>query len=115
MEYTKELEQFLTDNRSDMLSELTHIVRELKPVLIDLNNNVPPDSNNEEMIDVRLCIDRADTRHGYGDSNIGFTWIVRTGDASYDQRHSEYCGASLVGLDTDPAELLTDLINQIEE
>jgi len=59
-------------------------------------------------IDIRLCVDFEDTTP---------SWIIRSGDASYDQRHSDVCGASSIDkktkLKSEPAcEVLEELINQ---
>jgi hypothetical protein len=56
-----------------------------------------------DAIDVRLCID-------FDDSDT--TWIIRSGDASYDQRHSMLCAASSIDRDSDASAVLEDLINQ---
>lgn len=112
------LHEFINDNESDMLTDLICLVKLLIPEVKANYNNYPPGSDNFDNkgeIDIRLCIDRADTRRGYGDTNVGYTWIFRYGDSSYDQRHSEYCAASCIGLKTNPKDLLNDLINQIGE
>ncbi len=62
---------------------------------------------DEASIDIRLCIDLDESGHG--------SWIFRTGDSSYDQRHSQYCAADCIGLETNVDNLLNDLINQIDE
>lgn len=105
MKYQNELDRFIADNKADMLADLIEIVKQSKEYLSE---------DNDFSCDVRLCIDRADTRHGYGDSNVGFKWIIRVGQADYDQRHSEYCSASCIGQDTDAEELLKDLIERLD-
>lgn len=58
-------------------------------------------------IDIRLCIDF---------DNDEPDWIIRSGDASYDQRHSDYCSASSINRKTktkaEPCcEILESMIN----
>ncbi len=60
----------------------------------------------DQDLDIRLCIDLDD------DTGIG-SWIFRTGDASYDWRHSRYCAASSVTWDTNPKHLLDQLIGDL--
>ena len=60
--------------------------------------------DRDRYIDVRLCCDVDE----YGDAS----WIVRSGDASYDQAHSQYCGASSVDSNTEVLVILEDLIDQ---
>lgn len=101
------LQQFIDSNRDDMLADLRAIVESLKADIAadpDLYRGIFEDC--DPAIDVRLCVD-LDPRAESG------TWIFRTGDASYDQRHSDYCGAGSVGADTDPADLLETLIDQL--
>jgi hypothetical protein len=77
------------------------IERDLKRI----QNSLDPVAANEDdaSIDVRLCIDVQD-----GD----VSWIIRSGDESYDQRHSMLCGASSIQLDSNPQTVLEDLIDQ---
>lgn len=60
---------------------------------------------DEPSIDIRLCIE------------LDGSWIFRTGDSSFDQRHSPLCGASSVQLDTETKgkelPLLEELLNQV--
>ncbi len=87
-----------------MVSDLRHIQTQ-----IDESCRGPDD--DEPSIDVRLCIDFQDD--GTPD------WIIRSGDSSYDQRHSALCGASIVSLDTEfndeADETLENLIDQCLE
>lgn len=57
-----------------------------------------------EDTDVRLCVDFDGEQP---------TWIIRTGDASYDQRHSAFCGASIIDHDVNPNVVLEELIDQV--
>ena len=82
-----------------MLSEIKRIISESpKPI---------EDSEDSDYLDVRLCIETEDSN--YADA---FTWIIRIGDSSYDQRHSPICGATSVNRDSNPVKVLEDLINQ---
>lgn len=74
--------------------DYTEMVRDLEQIRQELGG---------ESIDVRLCIDI---------DNTVPSWIIRSGDASFDQRHSMFCGASSVQIDTVPRDLIEDLINQ---
>jgi hypothetical protein len=115
MEYINELDQFLNDNKADMLTDLTDIVSELKRQIKDNPDWYIEHGTDAPSIDIRLCVDLADAQHGYGNDNVGFTWLFRTGLVDYDQRHSMFCAASCVTLDTDVTDLLNELINQIGE
>lgn len=98
------LEQFLIENKTDMLTNLTEIVADLKATMVSDPEAYTECGNDEPLIDVRLCIDLGDRHHG---------WIFRTGLSDYDQYHSEYCAASSIGLDTNAEKLLEELINQL--
>ena len=66
-------------------------------------------------IDVRLCLDFDQ----YNDPS----WIIRSGDSSFDQAHSQYCGASsldsdtIINIEADPTveELIDQVLDQIAE
>lgn len=102
------LNQFIIDNHSDMLSDLTNIVKELKLYIRSNPNDYIEYGTDEPAIDIRLCIDE----YHYSD---GYTWIFRTGLSDYDQVHSQYCSALCVSLNTNPTGLLNELINQLYE
>ena len=96
------LQRFINNHKSNMLKVLVGIVKREKTWI---NNNLHEYSETEVPgVDIRLCIDLHDS-----------SWIFYTGLADYDQRHSEYCSASCIGLDTNALTLLTELIDQIEE
>lgn len=99
-----DLTTFIDANKIDMLLELSDIVFYFTNH--DLNH---VDQDNEDLnhIDIRLCID-LDGPNGEG------SWIFRTGDASYDQVHSQYCSASSVGVETKAAKLLSELLDQLQ-
>lgn len=80
------------------VTDYNHMLESLNEVKADLNKEVTE-------TDVRLCIDF----DGYMNSP---TWIIRSGDASYDQKHSFACGASGIDSDTKCEHVLEDLINQ---
>lgn len=103
------LAEFIKDNRADMLAELTKVVGSLKASmeLDPIAFREPFDAEDQPHADVRLCID-------INHCSFGGTWIIRTGLVDYDQFHSEYCAAGSIGLDTDPADLLEDLISQLD-
>lgn len=104
---TTKLDSFIEANRSDMLTDLTDIVNDLKATMQGDPEEYTDWGSEEPSIDIRLCIDS--TRRGE------MTWIIRTGSSDYDQYHSDYCAALSVGLDTKSEELLTDLINQLDD
>jgi len=100
------LDDFIRTTRPEMLEGLTSICAELKGWL-----RTHPEDHTERgcdtpSINVRLCVD-VDYRTGE------FSWAFRTGDASFDQRHSRWCGASNVEHDTVITKLLTTLTDQI--
>jgi hypothetical protein len=99
------LDQFITEERLGMYQDL-------QTIIIDLTHEMRTDPKlytehgcDEPSIDIRLCIDA---------HNDSFTWCFRTGDSSYDQRHTTYCAASSIQLDTGTDELLNQLIGDIE-
>lgn len=116
------LNQFIKENRSDMLENLTDIVSDLKSQIEVNPEEYTEYGTDEPSIDIRLCIDltKSDpnaplTPFFTNYSGRDGTWIFRTGLVDYDQRHSLYSAASSVQLDTNPEVLLNDLINQIFE
>jgi hypothetical protein len=89
-----------------LLTERPHMLEDLKRILIgaQLQMRRDPDlytehGTTEPTIDIRLCIDHE--------------WIFRTGDASYDQIHSDLCAASCIGLDSTAETVLADLVGQL--
>lgn len=100
------LEQFLKENQSDLLTNLTEIVADLKATMASDPKEYTEYGSDDPSIDVRLCIDLGDGHYG---------WIFRTGLSDYDPYHSEYCAAASIGLDTNPEKLLAELINQLGE
>lgn len=103
------LDQFLKDNKSDMLENLTLIVAELKRGLSVIPSDYLEHGCDEPTIDIRLCID-PNERNGYG-----FDWLFRVGSSDYDPYHSRYCAGSCVGIDTSTSELLDELNEDILE
>lgn len=77
-----------------------------KFILADLKRIKKQCASNES-IDVRLCIETEDSMSG-----DAWTWIIRSGDASFDQRHSPLCGASSIDRNTKCESVIEDLINQ---
>jgi hypothetical protein len=59
-------------------------------------------------IDVRLCVDFDLNGRICGE----ISWIIRSGDSSYDQRHSMICGASSIDAEAVCQDVLEDLIDQ---
>lgn len=102
------LEAFIEANSDDMCVILADTVAELQATMAGDPDEYTDTYSGDDAgpsIDVRLCIDL--TRNGG-------TWIFRTGLVDFDPRHSQYCAASSVGLDTDPEELLAELISQLD-
>lgn len=94
-----------------MLSNLVAIVRELKRDMRSNPKDYIENGCDEPSIDIRLCVDR----HEYKPSlPCEYTWLFRVGLVDYDPRHSDYCAASSVQLDTDPDKLLTMMINDLK-
>jgi hypothetical protein len=100
-------EKFINENRNDMYLDLCDIVTDLKQS-IALNQTDFTENKEESSIDIRLCID-LDRNRSTG------SYIFRTGLSDYDQRHSRYCAASSVNLDTHVDDLLNTLTDQILE
>jgi hypothetical protein len=100
-----QLESFLKTEYQYILADLTGSVEALKSWLkTDAHLFKEYSEDETPSIDVRLCVDRS------GDS---FNWIIRTGDSSYDQRHSEWCSADSIDLETVPKDLLEALIKDL--
>lgn len=100
------LDAFIKANSQDMFEALSAIVVDLQATLMGDPAEYTEHGCDEPSIDIRLCIDIYHCREGG-------SWTFRTGDSSYDQRHSEYCAASSVTPDTGAAKLLADLIEQL--
>ncbi len=103
------LSLFLKAEFEDIVTDLTATVENLKSFVRINPEEFTEAGSDEPSIDVRLCVDE------YDGLNRSFTWIIRTGDASFDQKHSPYCAASLIGLDTEPRALAQELIDDIAE
>ena len=112
------LEAFIKAEQGYMTKALKAIVKDCKSS-IRPNPSLYIDGDGEPAIDVRLCIDKVHTNSNpfslCSDLEERFDWGFRTGDSSYDQRHSRYCGASSIGLDSKVEDVLTELVDQILE
>jgi hypothetical protein len=102
------LAKFLFSEKRHMLGALEWCVKDLKRTIkanpleyIDYDGDVP-------VIDIRLCLDL-----GIPENRGGPSWTFRVGDSSFDPYHSEYCAGSFVGIDTDPEELLEELVSDV--
>jgi hypothetical protein len=66
-----------------------------------------------------IGLERIDNEEAYMDVRLqvhqGGGWSIHTGDASYDQDHRGYWGASSLSRDTDCAELAEELIEQAKD
>lgn len=102
------LNTFLAENKNDILEYLTRLVAQLKSDIAACPEVFLEPGTDTPSIDIRLCID-LDTKYRSQE------WIIRTGLSDYDPYHSEYCAASCVTPDTDPSELLEELVTQISE
>jgi len=67
------------------------MIQDLRSIQAMIDDDCRESPDDEPSIDVRLCVD-----FDHDDPN----WIIRYGDSSYDQRHSEMCGADMIGKDT---------------
>lgn len=92
--------KFFKPDYKHMLKNLTDIVKDIKHDIELMPDEYTDYGCDEPSVAIRLCVDDND-------------WIFRTGLSDFDQRHSRYCAASSIGLDTNPSELLEDLIDQI--
>lgn len=96
-------------NKTDLkMSALTKVTSSQYEYMVKYLKAIQKDIGRGEEIDVRLCIDF--------DTDDRASWTIRYDDASYDQRHSELCGASSIDKSTkfnlEADETLEDLINQ---
>lgn len=113
MKQTK-LGSFIEENRADMLINLTSTVRSIqKEMGFEPEEFTEDGSCGEPSIEIRLCIDL--NRFNRSSRYRRESWIFRIGISDYDPFHSQFCGASCIGLDTDPKELLANLIDQVLE
>ncbi len=89
------------------LDRAISVCRDDYKLMVDQLKEIQSTLERGQDIDVRLCMDF----HGE------VSWIIRSGDASYDQRHSEACGASTIDkrtkLKSEPCcDVLEEMINQ---
>ncbi len=102
------LEAFIKQEQVHIKRNLSIYMREFKPRLRKDPDCYRESRDDEPTIDIRLCIDASP-------GPDSFEWIFRTGDSSYDQRHSRYCGAGCIGIGTKVDDLLLELIDQVLE
>jgi hypothetical protein len=100
------LQAFIDGEYQYLMYDITVIVKDLKDQIRDNPDWYIESGTDEPWIDIRLCVDL--------NSHDGANWVFRTGDPSYDQRHSQFCSSGSIGLDTDPKDLLDELISQLE-
>lgn len=93
-------ERFFRPDYTIMLATITELIDDAVATMQAAPLEYTEHGADEPTIDIRLCVD-----------NDG--WIFRTGDASFDQRHSRYCSASCIGLNTQAGELLEQLIDDV--
>ncbi len=119
LDTSKALEQFIKDEQSHMLRDLEQIIEDCKATMQFNPKEYTEHGCDEPTIDIRLCIDPISTNSNpfslTSELIDTFDWIFRTGSVDYDQRHSRYCAASCIGLDTKPMDLLTELVDQVFE
>lgn len=92
----------LASEKPHMLETLRALVNEKQSWLRVRPHDFREGPDDAPMIDIRLCVERDGE------------WIFRTGSSDYDQRHSQFCGASCISRDTKPDELLNELLEQVE-
>lgn len=107
------LEQFLAKERKWMLLALKSLVRDCKRSIRQDRVSYIENDGDEPSIDIRLCIDKPKGLSDRIHPPANWTWVFNTGDASYDQYHSDYCAASTIGLDDNAEELLEELIGDL--
>jgi hypothetical protein len=94
------LDVLIKNEKDLMLLDLKYIVADTQA------NELKQPATYGDSIDIRLCID-ADASD--------FGWIFRTGDASFDQRHSDHCASSSIDATTRAEVLLNELLDQMYE
>ena len=102
------LGSFILESREQMLEHMKWIVADLQRAMLNNTEEYTEPGCDEPSIDVRLCIDRYER-------NEGWRFIFRTGLSDYDPYHSYLCAGSCVTLDTDPDELLEELLDDVFE
>lgn len=104
------LPRFLEQERANMLEDLMfRCFHARQDMQADPKEHTDPGCD-EPSIDVRLCIDRYESKPGLPEH---YDWCFRTGLVDFDQRHSTLCVASSIGLGTEPRDLLNDLLNDL--
>ena len=92
--------------RAEMLSKLTSLIEEKQNWIRTRPQDFKEFPEDVPMIDIRLCVERA--------AEGAFNWSFHTGPADFDQRHTRYCGAAAISLQTVPEPLLNELLEQVE-
>lgn len=100
------LDKFIKEEKHHMLRYLNELIPNLKSSIDAQPEEFKESEDDEPSIDIRLCIDLNDDGTG--------SWIFRTGDSSYDQQHSQYCSTTSIGIDSNAAELLDYLIQDLD-
>lgn len=109
------LEQFIKREQSHMLKDLKCLIKHGKAQIRQNHSLYKENADSEPTIDVRLCVDKIHATPHLAAFPEDFEWLFRTGHADYDQRHSEHCRASCIGLESDAESLLTELVSQLLE
>jgi hypothetical protein len=95
--------KMIRNDYNQMINDLESIKKMIDPT----EHSDPNDPDSIPSIDVRLCIDI-----DQGEPN----WIIRFGLSDFDQRHSDFCGASSVNIETnidrDNDQTLESMIDQ---
>ncbi len=93
---------------TDLIDKVIQLTRtDYKFILEDLKRVKKFLDSEITEIDVRLCIEIEDSM-----SSDAWTWILRSGDSSYDQRHSPICASDIVSADSKLEGVIENLINQ---
>ncbi len=99
---------FFINESENILEELEMIVDSCQGAMrINPEEYTEPGCDGPS-VDIRLCVD-------WNKNYDRFEWIIRTGLVDYDPRHSDYCAAGSITLDTAPKELLEELVEDLKD
>lgn len=102
------IKAFFINESENILSDLENIVASAQAAMLVQPEEYTEPGCDGPSVDIRLCVDW-DVHHEK------FYWILRTGDSSFDPRHSDYCAAGSITLDTAPKELLEELVEDLKD
>jgi len=102
------INSFFINEFENILSDLENVVAFAQSAMQIQPKEYTEPGDEGPSVDIRLCVD-------WDVAHEKFYWILRTGLVGYDPRHSTYCAASSITLDTAPKELLEELVEDLKD